>query len=282
MAVTIEPFGAALGAELVGADLRDLDEAGVAVLRGALLEHQVVAARGQFLDEREQQALASALGEPWIHPMDRLMGATEAIPSELKVTNDHQLRTDTWHLDVTYSPTPPAFGILCALSVPPYGGDTMWANLCLAHDTLDDELRAQLGGRSTVHDVPEILIQLKAGSYPDQDHDIWRRELCDVHQPMLRVHPETGRVAVFAIGDAPIDGLAPEESRALTDEVTRHATDLNHTCRWRWRDGDVVIWDERCTAHYAVRDPWPGERVLRRLLVEGDAPIIAPAPAPAT
>ena len=273
--LTVEPFGAALGAEVLGVDLRSLDDANTAALRQALLDHQVVAVRDQFLDDDAHVALAHALGEPWIHPMDRLMGVTEAAPSELRVQHDHQLRTDTWHLDVTYSPTPPAFGILRAIAVPPYGGDTMWANLNLAYDTLDPELRARLSGRTTVHDVPDILIELRGESYPDRDHDVWRRELKDVHQPMLRIHPETGRVGIFAIGDPPVDGLSADESRSLTDAVTAHATNLNHTCRWRWRDGDVVIWDERCTAHYAVRDPWPGDRVLRRLLVEGDAAVMA-------
>ncbi|MDE0603429.1 MAG: TauD/TfdA family dioxygenase, partial [bacterium] len=76
-------------------------------------------------------------------------------------------------------------------------------------------------------------------------------------------------------GDASVDGLDDDASQKLVAAVTEHATNPSVTCRWRWRNGDVVIWDERCTAHFAVRDPWEGERVLRRLLVEGDCPVVA-------
>lgn len=273
--LTIEPIGAALGAEVSGIDLANLSADQATELRDALLEHQVVGLRDQHLDDAGHVALAEALGVPWVHPMDRLMGESEARPSELRVKSDHQLQTDTWHIDVPYSPQPPAFGILRAVDVPRVGGDTMWANLNLAHDELPEALRARIAGRYTLHDVPDVLLNLKAQLFPDGDHDIWRKVLTGVRQPMIREHPETGRHAIFALGTIPVEGLDESESEALMNELTDHATNLNFTCRWRWRNGDVVIWDERCTAHYAVRDPWEGERVLRRLLVEGDEPVAA-------
>ncbi len=271
----IERLTAALGAEILDMSLRDLDASGAAQLRRILLDHKMVGVRGQHLSADEQIGLARALGQPWVHPMDRLMGITEAAPSELRVRSDHQLQTDTWHLDVTYSPRPPAFGILCGIDIPAVGGDTMWANLTLAAERLDPDLRARMLGRSTTHDVPPILVELKAPQFPDRDTTVWEQELKDVRQPLLREHPETGEVGIFGVGDAPVEGLDEAASTQLMHEVTQHATDLNFTCRWRWANGDVVIWDERCTAHYAVRDPWDGERVLRRLLVEGDEPIAA-------
>jgi taurine dioxygenase len=274
--MNIEPMSAALGAEVMGFDLRELDESRADQLRELILEYQVVGFRDQHLSDDEHVAVAEALGDPWIHPMDRLVGVTSATPSELRVKSDHQLKTDTWHIDVTYAPCPPAFGILRAIDVPPVGGDTMWANLTLAAERLPEELRAQLQEKVTVHDVPEILIELKAPAFPDQDTSIWQRELVGVRQPLLRRHPETDAVGIFGLGDAPVEGLTDSDSADLMALVTEHATNLNFTCRWRWRNGDVVIWDERCTAHYAVRDPWKGERVLRRLLVEGDQPIPAP------
>ena len=270
-----EPLSAALGAELLDVDLGSLDDDGAAALRSMLLTYKVVGVRNQHLDDDAHVALAKALGEPWVHPMDRLAGVTDAAPSELRVTSDHQLRTDEWHLDVLYAPNPPAFGILRAVSVPPVGGDTMWSNLTLAASRLPDELRGRLVGRHTVHDVPDRLVEFRQSAYPDFDPELWRRELTGVRQPLLRAHPETGEATLFCVGEADVEGHDGAAAAELMAEVTSHGTDLNYTCRWRWRDGDVVIWDERCTAHYAVRDPWEGERVLRRLLVEGDVAMAA-------
>ena len=271
----IEPLTAALGAELLEIDLKQLDTSATTALRGALLAHKVVGIRDQYLDDDDHIRLAEALGEPWIHPMDRLAGIDRAEPSELRVRSDHQLLTDRWHLDVLYAPNPPAFGILRALDVPPVGGDTMWANLVLAASWLPAELREQLQGCFTVHSVPDTLINLKQKHYPHFDPAIWRDNLQDVRQPLLRSHPETGEVAIFCVGTATIDRLDDDSASDLMAAVTEHATNPSITCRWRWCNGDVVIWDERCTAHFAVRDPWEGERVLRRLLVEGDRPIAA-------
>jgi taurine dioxygenase len=271
----VEPLTAALGAELLDIDLKELTADSISGLRSALLEYKVVGIRYQFLDDEEHIELAEALGEPWIHPMDRLAGVVRAEPSELRVKSDHQLLTDRWHLDVLYAPNPPAFGILRAMDVPAVGGDTMWSNLVLAASWLSDELREQLQGRCTVHDVPDTLIGLKQSIFPDFDPEVWRENLQGVRQPLLRRHPETGETAIFCVGTSPVDGLDDEAALDLMAAVTEHATNPNLTCRWRWRNGDVVIWDERCTAHFAVRDPWEGERVLRRLLVEGDRPTAA-------
>lgn len=271
----IEPLTAALGAELLDIDLKDLEADAAAELRTALLEYKVVGIRDQHLDDEDHIRLGEALGDPWIHPMDRLAGSDRAEPSELRVKSDHQQKTDTWHLDVLYAPNPPAFGILRAVDVPPVGGDTMWANLVLAASWLPAELRERMQGRCTVHSVPDTLVNLKQKRFPDFDPAIWRDNLQGVRQPLLRRHPETGETAIFCLGTPAVDGLDDDAARDLMAAVTDHATNLNGTCRWRWRNGDVVIWDERCTAHYAVRDPWQGDRVLRRLLVEGDRPVAA-------
>ncbi|MDE0615056.1 MAG: TauD/TfdA family dioxygenase [bacterium] len=271
----IEPLTAAIGAEISGINLGELDTETGEELRAALLEYKVVGIRNQFLDDAGHVRLAESLGEPWIHPMDRLAGVESAEPSELRVKSDHQLLTDRWHLDVLYAPNPPAFAILRAIDVPPVGGDTMWANLVLAASWLPDDLREQLLGRFTVQSVPDTLINLKQTLFPDFDPQIWRENLQGVRQPLLRRHPETGEDAIFCLGDASVDGLDDDASQKLVAAVTEHATNPSVTCRWRWRNGDVVIWDERCTAHFAARDPWEGDRVLRRLLVEGDCPIAA-------
>ncbi len=271
--LVIEPFGAALGAVVTGVDLARLSGDTAADVRAVLLDHLVVAFPAQHLDDAGHLAFARSLGEPYVHPMERIAGETTPTVGEISVASDHGLQTDTWHLDVTYSPTPPSFGILRAVDVPAYGGDTMWANLHLAYDRLDNCARERLEALETTNGVPDGLVALKAPKFGAEAASRWRAELTDVRHPVIRTHPETGRKAVFAIGTGnPIAGMDADESHAVLDELTRHSTNLNFTCRWRWSNGDVVVWDERCTAHYAVRDPWPGMRTLRRMLVEGDRP----------
>ena len=272
--IKVTPFGAALGAVIDGVDLRG--EVGTTQrqeIRSALLQHLVVAFRNQPLTDDELVSFAGMLGDPYIHPMDRLMGATIPTVGVNDRTSDHDAQTDTWHLDVQYTPNPPAFGILQCRLAPPYGGDTMWANLYRAWDDLSALFQARLLGLETVHSVGDVLLKLKSKQYGDAAIEVWQRELANVHQPVVRRHPETGRSALFAVStSSPIAGMTSLESDALLGVLERHATNPNYTCRWRWETDDVIVWDERCTAHFAVRDPWPGRRVLHRVLVEGDRP----------
>lgn len=281
----VRPFGAALGAEVVGLDLRTAGDPEVrTALREALLTHQVLAFRDQHLSDDEHFAFAATLGELYVHPMDRIAGIDTPEMGRLETTRDHQTQTDTWHVDVPYSPRPPAFAVNRCLVAPPVGGDTMWANLQLALDTLTPPFRERLYGLFTVNNVPEILIQLRSARLgaehaTAQLAEKWRAELCDVHQPVVRRHPETGRDSLFAVGTTcPIAGMSDMESSAILSVLERHAQNPNFTCRWRWHEGDVVVWDERCTSHFAVRDPWDGSRSMRRVLVEGDAAIPATLP----
>lgn len=275
--ITVHPFGAALGAVIEGVDLRGaVSDVQRREIRDALMRHLVVAFRDQHLDDEQHLALAAALGVPHVHPMERLMGETEPTVGELDRTNDHKTQTDTWHLDVTYAPNPPAFGILRCLEAPPYGGDTMWANLYLAWQDLSEPFKERLIGLETVHYAPEVLMKMKSSVYGEDAIETWRRELSGVRHPVVRIHPETGEPCLFVVSrTSPIDGMSTLESNAILGVLEQHATSPNYTCRWHWTAGDVVVWDERCTAHFAVRDPWPGRRVVRRVLVEGDRPIAA-------
>jgi alpha-ketoglutarate-dependent taurine dioxygenase len=271
----IRTFGAALGAEVHGIDVRDAASPGLRrAIREALLAHHILAFPGQHLDDAEHLAFAATLGELYVHPMDRLMGVDEVVIGELDTTNDHDTKTDNWHLDVTYSPSPPAFAVNRCLIAPPAGGDTMWANLHLALEALSAPFRERLVGLTTVHSVGEVLLRMRARTYGEAAREIWKANLCDVHQPIVRRHPETGRDALFCVDTtAPIAGMHPLESDAILGVLKQHCANPNFTCRWRWTPGDVVVWDERCTSHFAVRDPWAGPRSMRRVLVEGEPAI---------
>jgi alpha-ketoglutarate-dependent taurine dioxygenase len=274
-ALDIHPFGAALGAEVRGIDLRDAAAPELRhAIREALLTHHVLAFPGQHLDDQEHLAFAATLGELYVHPMDRLMGVDKVVIGALDTTSDHDTKTDTWHLDVTYSPSPPAFAVNRCLVAPAAGGDTMWANLHLALETLSAPFRERLAGLTTVHSVGEILLRERAKVYGDAAREVWSSNLCGVHQPIVRRHPETARDALFCVDTtSPIAGMHPAESNAILGVLKQHCANPNFTCRWRWTPGDVVVWDERCTSHLAVRDPWAGPRSMRRVLVEGEPAI---------
>ena len=271
----VRPFGAALGAEVRGVDVRQASDPALrTAIREALLKHHVLAFPGQHLNDAEHLAFAATLGELYVHPMDRLMGVNETVIGELDTTKDHDTKTDTWHLDVTYSPSPPSFAVNRCLIAPSAGGDTMWANLHLALDALSAPFRQMLVGLETLNSIGEVLLRTRAKVYGEAAREVWKANLCDVHQPIIRRHPETGRDGLFCVdATSPIVGMTPEESSAILRVLKTHCANPNFSCRWRWNEGDVVVWDERCTSHYAVRDPWDGPRSMRRVLVEGDPPI---------
>ena len=118
-----------------------------------------------------------------------------------------------------------------------------------------------------------VILGASSG-FGDAAIPVWREQLNDVRHPVVRNHPETGRPTLYCVSTStPIVGMSADESDAILGVLQRHAANPNFTCRWRWTTGDVVVWDERCTSHFAVRDPWDGPRSMRRVLVEGDVPI---------
>jgi taurine dioxygenase len=165
-----------------------------------------------------------------------------------------------WHADMTYVDTPPMAAMLYALEVPPSGGDTYWASLVLAYETLPAELRQRIEGRSAVHDATyNSAGHLRKGYQELSDP----RQAPGARHPLVRAHPETGRKCLF-LGrrrNSSIVGLEPAESERLLDALWAHATQPQFTFRQQWRVGDVLVWDNRCTLHR--RDAFdPGVRRL--------------------
>jgi taurine dioxygenase len=219
------------------------------------LEHLVLFFPAQQLTPDAHIELARRFGEPEIH---------QYLP---KLDDDHQeivvldsdtgVRADFWHTDVAFSPTPPKASILQIITTPPFGGDTIWSNQYAAYDTLSAPMRELLDGLTAVHD---------AGSHGDPDN---RAE-----HPAIRVHPETGRRALFVNGTSTSHFVELErhESDALLAMLLRWCEHPKFHCRYRWGPGDVAIWDNRCTQHHAVND-YGDTRVGRRVTVIGDVPV---------
>jgi len=253
-ALDIRPISGALGAEVLGVDLADLDDATWSAVRTAWLEHLVLFFPAQRLDADAHVALGRRLGEPEIHPF--IPKLDDAHPEIVVLDSERGGEADTWHTDVTFSPTPPMASILKMDTCPARGGDTMWTNQYLVYEALSAPLRELVDGLSAVHTASPF-------GHP---------EITALH-PAVRAHPETGRRALFVnrTFTSHFVELRKSESDALLEYLCRWSEQPQFQCRYRWHEGDVGMWDNRCTQHYAIND-YDARRVIQRVTVLGDAP----------
>jgi alpha-ketoglutarate-dependent taurine dioxygenase len=272
-ALKIEPLTPALGAVVAGVDLAsEMDSTTVAAVRAGLLAHKLLLFRGQRLDPSAITRAAVNFGEPTpAHPVEP---SIEGHPEVLSLASDEGARADIWHSDLTFQERPPLGALLHAVEVPAVGGDTIWADMAAAYETLSAPLRQFLKGLTASHSAA------KAGGYfAERDATGGRAARTaasePVHHPVVRVHPETGAPSLFVnpLFTDKIDGLRRRESDALLDLLHNTATGPEHLCRWRWAAGDVAFWDNRCTMHYALLDFGTARRRMVRVALEGDVPI---------
>jgi alpha-ketoglutarate-dependent taurine dioxygenase len=271
----VTPLTTVLGAEIGGLQLRpDLPDGDIDAVRQALLDHKVLFFRGQSLGAAELTALAHRFGEPTpAHPVEP---AVEGHPQVLALDSDEGARADVWHSDLTFQERPPLGAMLHAKLIPPVGGDTIWADLAAAYDALSPILRGFLDQLTATHSAT------KAGGYfaarnsektADTTSPLSAALARPVHHPVVRCHPETGRRSVFVnpLFTDKIDGLRRRESDGLLGLIQEAATAPERLVRWRWQEGDLAFWDNRCTMHYALLD-FDGRRMMERVALEGDRP----------
>lgn len=181
--------------------------------------------------------------------------------------------SDVWHTDDTFIEHPPLGSILRAVELPPYGGDTSWVDAQLAYESLSQPVRGLVDQLTAVHDGNREF-----GHYLKRHGgNVWAgrpvTELVPVEHPVVRVHPETGRRGLFVNPGFTdhVVGVSDAESRAILDLLYAHLTKPEHTVRHRWQLGDLALWDNRSTLHYANRD-YTAQRVMHRITVAGDRP----------
>jgi taurine dioxygenase len=271
----IQPIAGALGAEISGVDLsKDLSDETVADLRRAWLDHLVVFFRDQDLPPSRFLAFARRFGEPIEYPFVKgLADAPEIIPV-LKLENESVNFGGIWHSDTAYLDVPPMASMLVAREVPPAGGDTLFANMYLAYETLSDGMKQLLEGLVAINSSAAADVsRTREDRLKDSARSDARKEYRAAH-PVVRVHPETGRRALYVnvAHTVRFEGMTDEESAPLLGFLFQHQVRPEFTCRFPWRPGSLAFWDNRCAQHNAINDYQGHRRLLHRITLAGDKP----------
>jgi taurine dioxygenase len=272
--IEVRPIAGAIGAEIHNVDVgADLDEGTVGDIRQALLDHCVIFFRDQKLDVARHKVFTRRFGEIFIHPNYK---GTQADPEIIVITRepgDKKIVGEDWHADTTMMPEPPMGAILYAIEVPPYGGDTLFANQYLAYETLSDGMKKMLSGMRALHSD-----RMVAGPQANKNafratkvrEDAEWRETVSAH-PVVVTHPETGRKLLYVNASYTVgfEGMTEAESKPLLGYLLEHGHRPEFTCRFRWETGSIAFWDNRVCKHLAIHDAGPFRRVMRRTQIAG-------------
>jgi taurine dioxygenase len=268
----VAKLGANIGARIDGVRLAEnVDASTAAKINAALLEHKVIFFRDQHgLDDEAQLAVARTLGTPTTaHPTVTSRG-TRLLPIDSRYD-----KANAWHADVTFVDRIPKASLLRAVTLPDYGGTTTWASTEAAYDQLPPPLRALAESLWAVHTNQfDYASPREVSAEERQYHEEFVSDYYETEHPVVRVHPETGR-RVLLLGQfvKRFVGLGATESAALFNLLQARVTKLENTIRWNWAPGDLAIWDNRATQHYAVADYDDQFRMLHRVTLAGDIPV---------
>ena len=274
MPIHYTPLSGAIGAEIHGIDLARAIDAEIAEIRQIWLAHNVVFFRGQTLPPADFLALARRFGTPIEYPFVKgIDGFAEIIPV-LKLPHEKVNFGGIWHSDTTYLEQPPAATMLVAREIPTHGGDTLFANMYMAYETLSPGMKQLLEGLRFISSSAKADV---SRTREDRIKDSARadaKQLYEATHPVVRTHPETGRKALYVNTAHALrfENMTAEESAPLLDYLCQHAIRPEFTCRFRWSPGALALWDNRCTLHNPVNDYHGQLRSMHRITLAGDRP----------
>jgi taurine dioxygenase len=272
----IVPVTGRIGGEVRGVALgADLDDATIAALHAALARHKVLFFRDQHqLDDAGQEAFAARFGDPVAHPTVPVRQGTQHI---LDLDSTDGRAASSWHTDVTFVDAYPAASILRGVTIPEAGGDTQWANTAAAYDDLPEPLKVLADHLWAIHSNAYDYAAVKPESSAERiryQREVFARIVYETEHPVVRVHPVTGeRTLVLGHFVQRFVGLSQPDSQALFQILQNHVLQPENVVRWRWRQGDVAIWDNRATQHRATADFGTQRRTVRRVTIAGDVPV---------
>lgn len=272
--IQVKTISGALGAEIHGVDLARIDEEIFAEIHHAFMENLVIFFRDQTITPDQQVAFSARFAPIGYYPFLKGLPDHPAVIEVRKEPEDELNFGGVWHTDTAYLAKPPMGSVLYAKEVPKNGGDTMFANLYLAYETLSDPMKAMLDGRKAVNSSRKG--DAAAGRQKSVDEN--PKDASDVQtestHPALRTHPETGRQALYVNRGHTVcfEGATPEESAPILEYLFEHQIRPEFTCRFQWAPGSIAIWDNRCALHYPLNDYHGQRRVMHRVTMEGDTP----------
>jgi alpha-ketoglutarate-dependent taurine dioxygenase len=285
------PIAAAMGSEIRGVDVGKITDGQFAEVRDALFHHKMIFFRGQNLSRGDQAAFSLRFG-PFAE--DAYTRGTPEHPDVQPLIREAHERDEHifgsgWHTDSPFLPEPPAISMLYAVEVPPYGGDTIWANAALAWRTLSETMQRMIESlrvhMSMINVIDSVMAYTTPGDTPAgrlaamKDStalpDDVRRYIRGTYHPLVRTHPDTGEKSLYcdssyAVG---IEGMAPREAEALLNFLAAHLTQPAFTCRLRWEPGTLALWDNRLCVHQAFNDYEGYRREMYRTTVAGEVPV---------
>ena len=272
----INLLSGALGAEIKGIDLKDTSSKNFNIINNLLLEHKVIFFRNQNITPEEQIKLGSCFGPLETHAYVKGRNDYPEIVRIIKAANEKNQWGEGWHSDVSYNKKPTKAVILKSIKIPPIGGDTVFSNMELAWETLDSKIKNIIRGKKAIHSSLGASFFVK--NYKEMEGNGNYDEYSNEH-PIIRTHPETGNEILYVnwTYTKKIVGIDKDESNDLLNKIFKHQERLDLTCRFKWTENAVAIWDNRSVNHYAISDFYPGkglgyERIMDRIAIEGDRP----------
>ena len=271
--IEVVPVSGGVGVEVHNVDIKAGIDAGTFdELRTAFVENGLIFLRDQDITPGEHIAFAERWGEININRFFPRLDGYDQIATVTKEPDQTTNIGGGWHTDHSYDHVPAMGSILIARETPPVGGDTLFACMYTAYDTLSDGLKQTLEDMKAVHSSRHIFGE--QSSYRDTMKDRFSNPedaTQDAVHPVVITHPESGRKALYVNPGFTLhfDGWTAAESKPLLDYLYAHAVQLEHTTRFQWAPGSIAFWDNRCTWHYALNDYHGTRREMHRITIEG-------------
>ena len=272
----IKLLSGAIGAEISGINLKDSSDKNFKTINDLLLEHKVIFFRNQEITTEEHKSLARKFGPLEKHAYVKGRENHPEIVRIIKDPNEKNQWGENWHSDVSYNVKPTKAVILKSVKIPPVGGDTVFSNMELAWETLDEDIKKEIENKKAIHSSLGAAFFVK--DYKGMEGNGNIDEYSNIH-PIVRTHPETEKKILYVnwTYTKQIVGLDKLESDELLKKIFEHQARLDLTCRFKWTENAVAIWDNRSVLHYAIADFFPGrglgyERIMDRIAIEGDQP----------
>ncbi len=271
----VHPLTPAIGAEITGLDLSvAIGEPTITSLRKTWLERRVLCFRSQALSPEQQLAFTRQFGEIEKYPFLPGIDGYPLIAPVLKLAHETVNFGGLWHSDTTYMEAPAAGATLYAVEIPPLGGDTIFANMVMAYDTLAEPIKQQIRDLRAINSSAKAdVTKTREDRIKAAGESVERQEFVSIH-PVVRTHPETGEKILYVNEGHAVrfDGWSEEASRPLLELLYQHQRKPEFQCRFRWSVGALVMWDNRSCQHYPVNDYHGYRRLLHRISLRGNRP----------